>query len=573
MSAALDTAPIPDLAKYEEIRRRLERRGNELRTVRSSWDGQIIDIGDYIMPRRVRMTPSDTNNGTKKNQKIINGAATKAVRVLGAGMHAGISSPVRPWHQLALPNEDLMKRGEVKMWLNVATERQRTVFSRSNFYNALAQFYEDLALHGTAVMWIDEDDEDTIRCHVVPWGEYWLALDARGRPTMLRREFQMSVWQLVNKFTVFRCSDEVRRLYKEGAYDTMIDVVHVVEPRGERDITKQDGLNMAYSSYWYEKTADHTKFLKEWGYEECPFVAARWSVTGSDTYGSGPSFDAIGDVKALQELEKESAKAAALIVKPPMKGPSSLRGASIIPGAWNAIDASSGNATFEPALKISESAIKIFEEKIQRHEIRIKETYYADLWLMLAASDRREITAREIDERHEEKMLQLGPVLVRLHDEALDPAIKRIFMIMWRKRMIPPVPAAMRGVELRVEYTSILAQAQKLLSTSAVERFIAFVGNVASVRKDVLDRINWDEMIRHYGDILGIKPDLILPDDVVARIREARQRVEQQQMQLQAQLAAAEGAKTMSQADLSGNNILTSMLGNMGAAVSGSVAA
>jgi len=29
---------------------------------------------------------------------------------------------------------------------------------------------------------------------------------------------------------------------------------------------------------------------------------------------------------------------------------------------------------------------------------------------MLAESDRREITAREIDERREEKMLMLGPV-------------------------------------------------------------------------------------------------------------------------------------------------------------------
>ena len=36
---------------------------------------------------------------------------------------------------------------------------------------------------------------------------------------------------------------------------------------------------------------------------------------------------------------------------------------------------------------------------------------------MMAESDRREITAREIDERHEEKMPVLGPVLERLHDD------------------------------------------------------------------------------------------------------------------------------------------------------------
>jgi len=36
---------------------------------------------------------------------------------------------------------------------------------------------------------------------------------------------------------------------------------------------------------------------------------------------------------------------------------------------------------------------------------RIKEAFYANLFLMMAESDRREITGREIDERREEKML------------------------------------------------------------------------------------------------------------------------------------------------------------------------
>ena len=41
---------------------------------------------------------------------------------------------------------------------------------------------------------------------------------------------------------------------------------------------------------------------------------------------------------------------------------------------------------------------------------RIKEAFYANLFLMMAESDRREITAREIDEQREQKMLMLGPV-------------------------------------------------------------------------------------------------------------------------------------------------------------------
>jgi len=56
----------------------------------------------------------------------------------------------------------------------------------------------------------------------------------------------------------------------------------------------------------------------------------------------------------------------------------------------------------------------------------IRQAFYADLFLMMAESDRREITAREIDERHEEKMLMLGPVLERLHKGSIGERHGRI---------------------------------------------------------------------------------------------------------------------------------------------------
>jgi hypothetical protein len=100
---------------------------------------------------------------------------------------------------------------------------------------------------------------------------------------------------------------------------------------------------------------------------------------------------------------------------------------------------------------------------------RIKEAFYANLFLMMAESDRREITAREIDERREEKMLMLGPVLERLHDELLQPLVARVFRIMARNGLIPPPPPSLAksldGNGLRVEFISILTQARKSVTT------------------------------------------------------------------------------------------------------------
>ena len=100
---------------------------------------------------------------------------------------------------------------------------------------------------------------------------------------------------------------------------------------------------------------------------------------------------------------------------------------------------------------------------------RIKEAFYANLFLMLAESDRREITAREIDERREEKMLMLGPVLERLHDELLSPLVARVFNIMARNGQLPEPPRGLDGRGLQVEFISILAQAQKSVATAGIE--------------------------------------------------------------------------------------------------------
>ena len=54
----------------------------------------------------------------------------------------------------------------------------------------------------------------------------------------------------------------------------------------------------------------------------------------------------------------------------------------------------------------------------------------------------------------------------RLNDELLDPLIDRTFAIMLRVGLIPPPPQQLQGQSIKVEYTSILAQAQKLLGIS-----------------------------------------------------------------------------------------------------------
>lgn len=104
------------------------------------------------------------------------------------------------------------------------------------------------------------------------------------------------------------------------------------------------------------------------------------------------------------------------------------------------------------------------DAKMSKIEYRISRAFYEDLFLMIQnMKDRSQITAREIDERHEEKLLALGPVLERLNSDLLDQLIEITFAIMVKQNLIPPAPEELQGVPLKIEYVSVMAQAQKMI--------------------------------------------------------------------------------------------------------------
>jgi len=84
--------------------------------------------------------------------------------------------------------------------------------------------------------------------------------------------------------------------------------------------------------------------------------------------------------------------------------------ASILPGDITYQDVREGQQGFKPVYQV-DPRINELEQKQAQVRQRIQRAFYEDLFLMLANDYRNDRpTAREIDERHEEKLLALGPV-------------------------------------------------------------------------------------------------------------------------------------------------------------------
>ncbi len=545
----------------ETKRKRFERRLKALKDERLSWEPLWKDISENIEPMRSRFHKSDVNRGTKNlRNNIVDNTATMAARNLAAGMMAGITSPARPWFELEVDDETMMDAHAVKVWLDQVGKIMRTAMAQSNLYGTLHQTYYELGGFGTACMIVEEDDEKIFRGVPMTVGQYNLATSHRGTVDTMYREFSMTVRQLVQRFGLENCSDSVQQLFRSGALENWVEVVHLIEPNDERRTGVVDNRNMPWRSVYYEATATGDKLLRESGYVENPVMAPRWDVLGEDTYGTGPGAVALGDTKALQLEQKRKAQAIELYVRPPQVASSTLRksGMSIVAGSINYVDPSEFSATgMKPVFQI-EPRIQELQMSIGENQQRIARAFFEDLFLMIAQSDGR-MTATEVVERREEKMLMLGPVLQRVHYELLDPLIDRVFGILMRNGHFPEPPEELEGHEIRVEYVSILAQAQRAIAVGSIERFLGLAGNLAGVNEEVLDNIDFDEAINEYAEQTGVPPTLVRAKHVVDDIRRRRQEAAEQQQAQEGMMQGVQAAKLLSETDTRGDNALTAM--------------
>ena len=539
-------------------RSRLLTRWGQLRNERESWMSHWKEISDYLLPRSGRFFVTDRNRGDKRHNSIYDSTGTRALRVLAAGMMAGMTSPARPWFRLTTFDPQLDESAAVKTWLADVTRLMQMVFAKSNTYRALHSMYEELGAFGTASSIVLADFNSVIHHYTLTTGEFAMAADHRGQINTLYREFQMTVAQMVREFGRNNCSPTVQTLFDRGALEQWVTIMHAIEPRVDRDVTKRDDRNMAWKSVYFEHGGNEDQILRDSGFKEFPALCPRWATTGGDIYGNSPAMEALGDIKQLQHEQLRKAQGIDYKTKPPLQAPTSLKSRDVdtLPGGISFVDAAAPNGGIRSAFEVNIDLSHLLAD-IQDVRERIKGSFYADLFLMLANGTNPQMTATEVAERHEEKLLMLGPVLERMHNEILDPLIEMTFSRMVEAGIVPPPPDELQGTELNVEFVSMLAQAQRAIATNSVDRFVGNLGAVAGIKPEVLDKFDADRWADAYADMLGIDPELIVPGEQVALIR--KQRAEAAQAQQQAALLnqGADIAQKLGSVDTSKQSALT----------------
>ena len=537
-------------------------RWSALKAERASWFAHWREISDFLLPRSGRFFLEDRNRGARRHNSIYDSTGTRALRIQSAGMMAGMTSPARPWMRMGTSDPDLAKYAPVKIWLSDVTRLMLAVFQKSNTYRALHTHYEELGAFGTGTGLVLEDFKNVIHHHALTTGEYAIAANWKGEVNTLYREFQKPVAEVVAEFGIERCSQQTQTLHRNGALDQWVTIIHAIEPRTDRDPRKRDAMNMAWRSCYFEPSAPQGRTLREGGYKRFPVLAARWGVSGGDIYGGSPGMEALGDIKQLQHEQLRKAEAIDYKTRPPLQVPNALKNREVemLPGGITFYDAAQPTGGIRSMFEVNLDLNHLLAD-IQDVRQRVREAFSADLFLMLANQTDTRMTATEVAERHEEKMLMLGPTVERLHNEMLNPLVEITFSRLVESGVLPPPPPEMQGQELNVEYISMLAQAQRAIATNGVDRFVGNLGQIATFKPDVLDKFDSDAWADKYADMLGIDPSMVVADDKVALVRKQRAQIQQQQMQAEQMAQASQTAKNLGQTPTTGDNMASDVLG------------
>jgi hypothetical protein len=532
-------------------RQRMLARKSALWNERSSWLTHWQEISDYILPRAGRYFVTDRNRGDRRNRNIYDNTGGGALRILAAGMMAGMTSPARPWFRLGISDRDLMESADVKAWLHKVTTLMRDVFARSNTYLALHSGYEELGAFGTDADIILPNFNNVIHHYPLTAGEYAIATDPEGKVNTLYREFQMTLGQMVLQFGIENVSESVKNLHNRGALDQWLTVIHAIEPRTDRDTTKKDARNMRFKSCYFEPAKDnYDKYLRESGFDQFPGVVSRWVTTGGDIYGTSPGMDSLGDIKQLQHEQLRKSQGIDYQTNPPLQVPTMYKDAARarLPGGIFHIDQSSPTGGVRSAFEVNLNLRDLLEDIVDVRG-RIESAFYADLFLMLSRMDRSGVTATEVAERHEEKLLMIGPVLERLHGEKLGPMIDLTFDYCAKANILPPPPPELEGMDLNVEFVSTLAQAQRAVASQSYDRMLGTIGSLAGLFPQARHKVKIFQVVDDYADMYGVNPNIIRSDDEAEEMAAAEAQAAQAAQSMASMPALAGAAKDVGSID------------------------
>lgn len=532
----------------------------EAKAAKSHYDGLWSTlhraIGDYYIPQKSAINTIKPPSSSEWTEGIYDTTAVHAAQTFTAGCYDFMLSG--EFFDFEAPKKDGVSHPIARDWYHRCAEIVLELINESNWALKIQEHLQDRNTFGTATLDLEEGEKSLFSFRTTDVGKFFPQSNDDGYIDTIFYCYEWTAKKLVDKFGEDNVSSEVISAYRDlnQKATKKFTVWRKIAPRpaSQRDSGRIDGLNKEFLSCWVEEKSKHV--LYESGYDEQPFVGSRFAQWGDSEFGWSPAVLILPSVRTLNDVLKSLVALGEIKVWPRTMVPDTLK--DVI--AWEA-----GGVTVYP--DSSKNAPQVWgdnagdymagKDMVQEFREIVKDAYHVDLFKALAERTKA-MTATEVLELVQEKLVNFRPTFARFTSETLDPMLLRMFRMAFRAGKFPPVPAEViteENGQLSIPepapvYVSKVARALRALENKTTLDFLQQASVLVQITQDptvITDNYDMDAMIRGFGDNSSLPTEYKRAEKDREEIRSAR--VQQQQAMMAAELAktGSEAARNVAQ--------------------------
>ncbi len=511
--------------EHDEKARKVANLHDQMKKARTPYEEVWDEIIDFVNPRRKVKEDPHVQRGQKRGTLIFDSVGRRSLDIWINGLQGWMTSRATTWFRLETEKKEYNKVYEIRQWLQGVEEEFYAAFARSNFYDAIASMYSDGGSIATATWTLEYDEKGNklfFRNHHP--ADVWIGTDERGLINTWFTRYWLELRELVPRY-----KDQLGKDYKtyenrmkEHPYERE-EIVQMVRPRRDRNIFKIDSQNMPWESI--HLLCKGQKILREGGYEMPRNVTWRTRVEPGEDYGRGPGWDALSDVKRVQQMARGRIKAAQFRSDPVIGKPlgTTLR---VEPGEHFTFSRAS---MMPAALDLGGDYGITLEEEMQTRA-QIEDLYHTNLFLLVSNMAEKEYTATQVDAMQGERAAVLGAQVGRIGSELLDPTFSVAFHLLREAGRIPDPPEQIleAGPIVPVYIGPMMQAQQRFYKTVGIQASLNQLLPLAEFAPQILDVVDWDKVAKTILEAGNMPQDTIRREREVQEMREAQAQRQQQ---------------------------------------------
>lgn len=416
---------------------------------RKPWEGRWQECYDYAMPNRTGFNGEQV--GADRSEKIFDSTAVTSVYEFASRMQSGLTPSFSRWFEFRAPSttpENL--KSDVQKELDAISEALWEAITVSNLDQVLHESYQDLALGTGAILAEAGTAAQPLQFTSIPQPQFSLIPGPFGGFGSVFRHREMTLQDIEATWPKAVIDEKMKKI-AEKKPEHLFSVTEMVERDwGHRKEEKYD---------FYAFCADPETLMVEAsfvGNGSNPLIPFRWSKSSGETYGRGPLYNILSDVKTLNlvvELVLENAEMAVTgMWQADDDGVLNPDTISLLPGV--VVPKAIGSGGLQP-LEVP-GRFDVSQMIIENMQHTIRKGLFAET---LGPPEGTPMSAAEVHERMADLARVAGSAYGRMHAELVRPLIRRCVYILQKMGQLPDIPT-IGGKEIDIVNVSPLAQAQ-----------------------------------------------------------------------------------------------------------------